>query len=140
MDADGVDTGSVAESEPTSEAENGPTLDGAPVSGLKLDFGKRPEAAMTKRSSISRPLFGDGDDEEEEEEAKKRPKLVPIEYTEEEMRSFRQADSAKEEEKKTAIQNLVARIPTEKGPLFAVDVDWTIINKAGASYHILYDV
>jgi len=64
--------------------------------------------------------------DEEEDEVPKKRRLVPLEYTEEEIAAA--TSSGKIEDKKRLQRELIERIPTEKSSLFAYVIDWSVVD------------
>ncbi len=87
-------------------------------------------SASAKRRKLT---VGDvfSQDDDTTDSGRKKRKLVPIEYSEEEMKAVGQAQliaSAAEEKRKT-IKNLIEKIPTAKDELFNYNVDWNIVDE-----------
>jgi len=82
---------------------------------IKLGF-----ASSTKRPKIA-PVPGFAPEHEEDEVViKKKRAFVPLEYPE-----HHEGKAARREE----VQSVIDRIPTTKDELFAIDIDWTLIDK-----------
>ena len=95
---------------------------------------KRSSTSSSSASAKRRKLtVGDvfSQDDDTTDTGRKKRKLVPIEYSEEEMKAVGQAQliaSAAEEKRKT-IKNLIEKIPTAKEELFNYKVDWNIVDE-----------
>lgn len=95
----------------------------------------KPAANNSSSASAKRRKLTVGDvfsqDDDTHDTGRKKRKLVPIEYSEEEMKAVGQAQliaSAAEEKRKT-IKNLIEKIPTAKDELFNYKVDWNIVDE-----------
>lgn len=79
-------------------------------------------------------------DEDGGDHGPKKRKLVPIDYSEEEMKAV--SSVAKEtkvvsnvaEEKRKSIKSLIEKIPTEKKELFAYQLDWSVVDNVSDIY------
>ncbi|XP_033626788.1 RNA-binding protein 25-like isoform X2 [Asterias rubens] len=100
--------------------------------GLKLVGANDPQlSAAAKRKKLS-IVEAFNQDEDPTDLDKKRRKLVPIDYSEEEMKAVGQSQaiaSAAEEKRKT-IKNLIEKIPTAKEELFRYKVDWPVVDES----------
>eukprot|EP00824_Muranothrix_gubernata_P011590 TRINITY_DN25074_c0_g1_i1.p1 TRINITY_DN25074_c0_g1~~TRINITY_DN25074_c0_g1_i1.p1 ORF type:complete len:707 (+),score=221.82 TRINITY_DN25074_c0_g1_i1:212-2122(+) len=106
---------------------------------VRLSLGLKKRIIEQKRPN--RPIFGAVEDEEDEYRPKKK-KIIPIEYTEEEMRGafpgwtkerIETALKSREEEEKRKqqeeIRRLVSKIPNTPEELFAYSVKWQVVDK-----------
>lgn len=68
---------------------------------------------------------------EEDSTANQAPKrkLVPLDYSEEEMKAVGNSAAKTAEEKKKSIKSLIERIPTAKDELFAYSLDWECVDQ-----------
>lgn len=79
-------------------------------------------------------------DEETDDGSRKR-KLVPLEYTEEEMKAVGQqsgspntpSSNSNTEEKRKNIKNLIEKIPTAKDELFEYSIDRSLVDNVSFS-------
>eukprot|EP00057_Strongylocentrotus_purpuratus_P020741 XP_011675215.1 PREDICTED: RNA-binding protein 25 [Strongylocentrotus purpuratus] len=95
---------------------------------------QRPLVSAQVGSKRKKLKVGDVFNQEESSDSagKKKRKLVPIEYSEEEMKAVGQSQliaNAAEEKRKT-IKNLIEKIPTAKDELFGYKVDWAIVDES----------
>ena len=56
-------------------------------------------------------------------------KLVPLDYSEEEMKAVANSAAKTAEDKKRSIKSLIERIPTAKDELFAYSLDWECVDQ-----------
>jgi RNA-binding protein 25 len=132
-----------AEVAPAGDADEADRLATAPALGVGLGFRKR--APVKKVVALNASIFG------EEEAAPQKRTLVPIEYTEEELRAAlvneyaaaegaeagdgpkkQERDSRKrrdaERDAKKSLLSLIDSIPTGRAELFAHPVDWAVFD------------
>lgn len=73
-------------------------------------------------------------DEDGGDAGPKKRKLIPIEYSEEEMKAVSNVTKETKpvsnvaEEKRKSIKSLIEKIPTEKKELFAYQLDWSVVD------------
>nr|XP_054758948.1 RNA-binding protein 25-like isoform X1 [Lytechinus pictus] len=106
----------------------------SPQANSNTEGHQRPLVTAQVGSKRKKLTVGDVFNQEETADAagKKKRKLVPIEYSEEEMMAVGQSQmiaNAAEEKRKT-IKNLIEKIPTAKEELFAYKVDWAIVDES----------
>ncbi|XP_077995367.1 RNA-binding protein 25-like [Glandiceps talaboti] len=99
-------------------------------SGLKLGANNSPQQGSNKRKMTLSEVFN-ANEEDGRDDASKKRKLIPLDYTEEEMKAVRPSQSVvtAAEEKRKHIKSLIEKIPTAKEELFAYELNWSMVDE-----------
>ncbi|XP_033123613.1 RNA-binding protein 25-like [Anneissia japonica] len=114
------------------ESEPAPTRTQSKIGfgGLKLVGASSPTQSKKNKKMSLVEVFNQ-DDEDGSEVSRKRRKLIPIEYTEEEKQAVEMTKNVlTAEDKKKVIKTIIDKIPTSKEELFAYKVDWVIVDES----------
>lgn len=100
-------------------------------SGLKLGVTNSPQQVASKKKLTLSEVFNASEEDGADGKSKKR-KLVPLDYTEEEMKAVRSSQSvvSAAQEKRKHIKNLIERIPTAKEELFKYSLNWAMVDES----------
>ena len=96
--------------------------------GLSSVKQQNPSSAPVSKKSKFESVFNNEDDEAVANDKSRKRKLVPLEYTEEEMKAITPVVMTPEE-KKRRIKSIMESIPSDKEKLFDYPLNWSLVDE-----------